>query len=144
MAVVGQFLWSLKSYRHLSQLKRNHNSFIHIMIYMAPLKEIYSEAPTAQPRRCRSVLTMFGLALQSYQKTGAAFRNPRHQLSEWFDGSMELWGICLSLEEYHITLRVCHVEWKGRRIQKEHNYHQWLRAIDLETGELPQWSRARL
>src|SRR6218665_1341587 len=37
--------------------KPGRNSFIHSRIYKAPLQEIYSEAPPAQPQRYRSVLS---------------------------------------------------------------------------------------
>src|SRR6218665_3983911 len=43
----------------------NH-SFIHSRIYKAPLQEIYSEAPSAQPRRYRSVLSNLKNALSLF------------------------------------------------------------------------------
>src|SRR6218665_984953 len=39
------------------------HSFIHSRIYKAPLQEIYSESPPAQPRRYRSVLSNLQNAL---------------------------------------------------------------------------------
>src|SRR6218665_1605545 len=41
----------------LSNWKPVIHSFIHSRIYKVPLQEIYSEAPPAQPRRYRSVLS---------------------------------------------------------------------------------------
>src|SRR6218665_1586999 len=41
-------------------------SFIHTRIYKAPLKEIYSEAPPAQTRRYRSVLSNLQNALSLF------------------------------------------------------------------------------
>src|SRR6218665_329162 len=40
--------------------------FIHSRIYKAPLQEIYSEAPPAQPRRYRSVLSNLQNALSLF------------------------------------------------------------------------------
>src|SRR6218665_892470 len=42
------------------------HSFIHSRIYKAPLQEIYSEAPQAQPRRYRSVLSNLQNALSLF------------------------------------------------------------------------------
>src|SRR6218665_3769560 len=42
------------------------HSFIHSRIYKAPLQEIYSEAPPAQPRRYRSVLSSLQNALSLF------------------------------------------------------------------------------
>ena len=42
------------------------HSFIHSRIYKAPLQEIYSEAPPAQPRRYRSVLSNLQNALSLF------------------------------------------------------------------------------
>ena len=42
------------------------HSFIHSKIYKAPLQEIYSEAPPAQPRRYRSVLSNLQNALSLF------------------------------------------------------------------------------
>src|SRR6218665_849184 len=42
------------------------HSFIHSRIYKAPLQEIYSEAPPAQPRRCRSALSNLQNALSLF------------------------------------------------------------------------------
>src|SRR6218665_797027 len=41
-------------------------SFIHSRIYKAPIQEIYSEAPPAQPRRYRSVLSNLQNALSLF------------------------------------------------------------------------------
>src|SRR6218665_1947463 len=49
----------------LCPLKVTH-SFIHSRIYKAPLQEIYSEAPPAQPRRYRSVLSNLQNALSLF------------------------------------------------------------------------------
>src|SRR6218665_1730029 len=43
-----------------------YNSFIHSRIYKAPLQGIYSEAPPAQPRRYRSVLSDLQNALSLF------------------------------------------------------------------------------
>src|SRR6218665_2058928 len=42
------------------------HSFIHSRIYKAPLQEIYSEAPPAQPRRYRSALSNLQNALSLF------------------------------------------------------------------------------
>ena len=42
------------------------HSFIHSRIYKAPLQEIYSDAPPAQPRRYRSVLSNLQNALSLF------------------------------------------------------------------------------
>src|SRR6218665_1748917 len=48
------------------KLAELRDSFIHSRIYKAPLQEIYSEAPPAQPRRYRSVLSNLQNALSLF------------------------------------------------------------------------------
>src|SRR6218665_2138635 len=58
----SQFLFLLDHYVE----PRDIREFIHSRIYKAPLQEIYSEAPPAQPRRYRSVLSNLQNALSLF------------------------------------------------------------------------------
>src|SRR6218665_2897515 len=105
--------------RHTSHLMKmqNTHSFIHSRIYKAPLQEIYSEAPPAQPRQYRSVLSNLQNALSlflgririskgsSFQVGGPTMENARRCLVAVLARGTNSWPVavqcdvqCLSVE----------------------------------------------
>src|SRR6218665_285137 len=66
MPAIGNSLRAIALKRCRAHYNLIIHSFIHARIYKAPLQEIYSEAPPAQPRRYRSVLSNLQNALSLF------------------------------------------------------------------------------